>query len=93
MPAQIPIGDQLKAVINAARVQILDNCAELIEESAEGFRAERFPRSCFLAMTAIEEAGTRPGVPDDAASGSMGPRSIAGLVRNGRHFQIPKVAR
>ena len=53
----VPLGDELKAAIKDGRRRILENCADLIEEATENFVKERFPRSCFSAMTAIEEAG------------------------------------
>lgn len=54
---RIPLDDELRAAIGNAKRRIVENCTDLIEEGTEKFREERFPRSCFLAMAAIEEAG------------------------------------
>ena len=54
---KVPLDDELRAAIKDCCLRILENCADLIEEGSAKFREERFPRSCFLAMTAIEEAG------------------------------------
>lgn len=37
--------------------KLLHNCDSLLCESIELYKGNHFPRSCFLAMTAIEEAG------------------------------------
>lgn len=37
--------------------KLLYNCDLLLCESIELYKSDHFPRSCFLAMTAIEEAG------------------------------------
>src|ERR1700722_5914671 len=57
MPGRVPLDDELKTAIRDARLRILENCADLVEEGRHAFGRGRFPRSCFLAMTAIEEAG------------------------------------
>lgn len=40
-----------------AKQKLLHNCDLLLNESIELYKLDHFPRSCFLAMTAIEEAG------------------------------------
>lgn len=57
MPKKMPIDEAVRASMAEGRVRLLENCADLLAEAADGFGNGRFPRACFLAMTAIEEAG------------------------------------
>lgn len=57
MSNSIQLTEDLKNVIRTCRHKILDNCMSLLRESVELFAKQCFPRACFLAMTAMEEAG------------------------------------
>lgn len=57
MSQRIRLTEELKSVIRQSRHKILDNCLSLLGESLQFFENDRYPRACFLAMTAIEEAG------------------------------------
>jgi len=53
----VRVNETVRLVIRQAREKILPNCASILEEARKFFEQTRFPRACFLAMTAIEEAG------------------------------------